>query len=72
MAVDEALEGVRVDTQGRQDLAGIIVCLAHHSEEKVIRPYSVATGPHCLLAGVTDNAVELVRYLDFHIFKAGI
>ena len=67
VAVNEAFEGVDVHSQRGEDFAGVIVPLAHHAQEEVVRPYAVAACPHGLLAGVTDDAVELVRYFYFHI-----
>ena len=63
MAVNETLEGVDVHSQSGKCPASVVVPLAHHSKEQVVRSDAVAAGPHRLLTGVFDDAVQLVGYL---------
>ena len=65
-AVDEGLHRVEVRSQPPEGRAGRVVTVPDDAEEKVVRPDAVAACPHRLLAGVVDDAVEFLRYSDFH------
>ena len=69
MAVNESLEFVYIHPQPCQEPASIIVRVSHHSKEKVVRTDSVTAGAHGFFPGITDDAVQFIRYLYFHILQ---
>ena len=66
-AVDEGLQFRGVDPEPLQGAERRVLLMADDAEEQVVGPDAVAAGPHGLLPGVFDDAVEFFRNFDFHI-----
>ncbi len=59
-AVDEGLQFRGLDAEPPERLEGAVLLMPDDSEEQVVRADAVASGPHRLLAGIFDDAVQLV------------
>ena len=59
-SVDEGLQFRGLDAEPPERLEGAVLLMTDDSEEEVVRADAVTTGPHRFLAGIFDDAVQLV------------
>ena len=70
--VDEGFQFGGFHTQPLQNFEGAVVLVADHAEEQMVGPDAVAAGAHGLFAGVFDDSVQVVGYLQLHHVFSGI
>ena len=55
---------VRVDKEFlHEQMGGKVVAVAQYAQHKMFRPYIVVVQTYCLLLGVGENLIEIVKLL---------